>query len=124
MVPLYWPSFTYCRKFSTVFGAFSGYSSRVIAPMLVFSSTCGLAAMAAVLTANAASNAKSFFMVFYWRLGKLRCYVKPVGGPRRELRPASGAAFGQNPPAAFFMQPVLALLHLVIQIAARVILVK
>src|SRR5664279_1069246 len=42
MVPLYWPFFTYFRKFSTVLGAASGSSSRMITPMEVTSFTFGL----------------------------------------------------------------------------------
>src|SRR5512133_3459174 len=42
MVPLYWPFFTYFRKFSTVRGAAWGSSSNTITPMDVVSFTWGL----------------------------------------------------------------------------------
>src|SRR6185312_62731 len=41
MVPSYCLSFTYCKKFATVFGALSGYSSTTKLPALVLNWTLG-----------------------------------------------------------------------------------
>src|ERR1035437_1491187 len=123
IVPLKWPSFTYCRKFSTVFGALSGYSSSVMVPMLVLISTCGSAANAAVATSKAASATNNLFFI-YFQLTK-RTEKKGDAARRRTCSILlSGRAFVEDAPGAVCVDPVLALLHPVREITARIILVE
>src|SRR5262245_6726232 len=89
-----------------------------IAPMLVFSSTCGFAASAPADASRARAQAMSLFM-------GLASVAVIFRGPAESRRLAgSSRAFVEDARAAVFPYPVLALAHLAREVAARVVLVE
>src|SRR5712692_1908154 len=89
-------------------------------PRLVFSSTCGLAATATVLLHKRAQIAPRNFLIPF---SLLRIGFDAA----LEARPSDllfCCSFVYDPPLAAFLDPVLALVHLVGEVAAGVILIE